>query len=163
MEYRELIDQFAEKLGGDVEITPDEDGTVMLEVDGMPLTIMGMEEVGQAALVGVVGEPPPADKMERLYKAILEANHNFAGTGGATFSINPDTGDVSLCRLIPLALADADGFFTETERFVNTLETWRKIVEDFRGAEVETSVEAKNDVPEAASEMANGIGGFMQV
>lgn len=154
MSYEELIKAFAEKLGGAVDLSPDADGTVMLDVDGLELTIMGMEEIGQVALIGIIGVPPPEEKMERLYRAMLEANHNFAGTSGATLSINPDTGKVSLCKILPLALADGDGFFKEIERFVNTLETWHKLVEDFRGVV---------DEPAAApSEMTFG-GGFMQV
>jgi len=82
MSYEELIKAFAEKLGGAVDLSPDADGTVMLDVDGLELTIMGMEEIGQVALIGIIGVPPPEEKMERLYRAMLEANHNFAGTSG---------------------------------------------------------------------------------
>jgi len=163
MTYDDLLKDFGEKLGGGVDLTPDDAGAVGLDIDGMALTIIGLEEVGQVVLSGVIGEPPPADRMERLYKAMLEANHNFAGTAGATMSINPGDGKVSLCKALPLALTDGESFFPEVERFVNTLETWRKIIEDFRGAELETSAEAKGDVPEAVSEMTGGFGGFMQV
>jgi len=160
MEYQELLDSFAKKLGGEVEIKPDASGAVMLDVDGMPLSIMGMEELGLVALIGVIGEPPPEDRMERLYAALLEANHNFAGTAGATLSINPETRNISLCKTMPLALADADGFFNDVERFVNTLENWRKLVSDYRGAEIESKTAS---APQADEALPLGGSGFMQV
>lgn len=158
MQYDELLKAFSAKLGG-MELKPDDSACVVLDVDGMPLTIMGLDELRHVALTGVIGEPPPAEKMERLYRALLIANHNFAGTNGATISINPETGKVSLCRLISLELTDADAFFADVEQFVNTLETWRKLVNDFRGAELE---------PEVGSEVTEqgldrGLAGFMQV
>lgn len=152
MQYEELLKAFGTKLGC-IDLKPDEASCVALEVDGMPLTIMGLDELRQVALTGEIGEPPPAEKMERLYRTLLIANHNFAGTHGATISINPETGKISLCRLVSLELTDADAFFTDVERFVNTLETWRKLVSDFRGAVLE---------PEAV-EFDSGLAGFMQV
>jgi len=155
MTYDELLKTFGEKLGGSVELTPDESGAVVLDIDEMQLTILGLEDVGQVVLTGVIGEPPPEDRMEKLYRAMLEANHNFAGTFGATLSINPDDGKVSLCKAIPLAIADGDTFFADVEHFVNVLETWCKLVADFRGATDES------EKTEAAP--MDGLGGFMQV
>jgi len=175
MRFDELLKAFGEKLGGNMELTPDESGAVALDIDGMPLTILGLEEVGRVALVGVIGEPPPEEKMERLYRAMLEANHNFAGTAGATLSINPDTGKVSLCRMLPLELMDGEKFFSETEHFVNTLEMWRKLVEDFRGADLSAPrgegasgmVAAGADTADAAEPAGSfgmgDAGGFMRV
>jgi len=158
MTYGELLAAFGEKLGGGVELTPDDAGAVVLDVDEMQLTILGLEDVGQVVLTGVVGEPPPEDRIENLYRAILEANHNFGGTFGATLSINPDDGNVSLCKALPLALADGDSFFADVEHFINVLETWKKLVEDFRGAEMEDPDHAAGRrFPE------DGHDGFMQV
>lgn len=162
MTYDELLKSFGEKLGGGLVFEPDEAGAVTLSVDGMPVTILGLEEVGQVVLTGVVGETPPEDRMERLYKALLQANHNFAATAGATMSVDPADDRISLCKALPLALADAESFFAEVERFVNTLETWRKIVSDFRGQEIEpggdpeaSAMAGEPDFPRAD--------GFMQV
>jgi len=163
MTYDELLKAFGAKMGEGVELKPDDAGTVALDVDGMAVTILGLEELGLVVLSGVVGEPPPADRMERLYKAMLVANHNFAGTFGATLSINPDDGKVSLCKALPLALADGDSFFTDVERFINTLETWVKLVADFRGADL--GGDAAGAPADAAMPPGGfgGMGGFMQV
>lgn len=161
MTYDELLKAFSEKLGGGVDLTPDESGAVVLDVDEMQVSIMGLEEVGQVVLTGVVGEPPPEDHLERLYKSILEANHNFVGTFGATLSIDPENGNVGLCKSIPLSLADGDSFFTDVEHFINVLETWRRLVEDFRAIADAPSDTPSGDTPSAGG--LDGLGGFMQV
>ena len=38
----------------------------------------------------------------------------------------------SLCKALVPAGLDADGFFAETESFVNTLHAWAEIIRDFR-------------------------------
>ena len=38
----------------------------------------------------------------------------------------------SLCKALVPAVLDADGFFAETESFVNTLHAWADIIRDFR-------------------------------
>jgi len=129
---------------------------VSLDVDEMQLTILGLEETGLVVLTGQVGEPPPEERIERLYRALLEANHNFAGTFGATLSIDPVSGVISLCRAIPLALADGDSFFSDVEHFVNVLETWKRLVEDFRAA-------ADEPDETVLSPASGGMGGFLQV
>jgi len=163
MSYDELLKAFGEKMGGSVDMTPDDAGAVALDVDGMALTILGLEEIGQVVLTGVIGEPPPEDRMERLYKAMLMANHNFAGTFGATLSVNPDDGKVSLCKTLPLALSDGESFFAEVEHFANTLETWIKLVADFRGAEIGDGAAGapSNEAPGGGG--FGDMGGFMQV
>lgn len=164
MSYDDLIKAFGEKLGGGIELKPDETGTVMLDVDGMPLSILGLEDIGLVVLSGIIGEPPPADGKERLYEAILKANYNFMGTSGATMSINPDSGEVSLCKALPLDLTDGDKFFAETEGFLNVLESWRKIVSDFRGSIDEPAHKAEDAGGTGAAADFGGFGnGFMQV
>jgi len=164
MQYNELLKVFGEKLGGGMDLTPDAAGAVMLDVDGMPLTILNLEEVDLVALVGVVGEPPPEERMERLYRVLLEANHNFAGTAGSTLSINQETGKVSLCRVLPLALTDGDTFFGEVERFVNMLETWRKLVADYRAADSSPETPPSPSAEPRETDLGTGFGsGFMRV
>jgi len=162
MNYDELMKSLGERMGG-VRLLPDDEGCVALDVDGMPLTIMGLDELRQVALTGEIGEPPPADRMERLYHALLVANHNLVGTRGATISINPETGRLSLCRLFPLDSIDVDAFSAGVEQFVNTLETWRRIVDDFHGAEIKPEGGGKVDDAGADFEFGGGLAGLMKV
>ena len=131
MEGSEIIKLFCEKTG--IGFEPDADGTVNIEVDGAVVTISDLREIDAIALVGDLGEPPP-ERLEALYKVMLEANHLFGGTCGATISRDPKTGRFALCRVMPCAVADGDFFYAEVERFASTLETWGKIVRDFRDA-----------------------------
>lgn len=166
MVYIELVRAFAKKLGDGVKLEPDESGAVMLDVDGMSLTIMGLEDVGLVVLSGVIGVPPPEERKERLYEAVLKANYNFSGTAGATMSINPDTDELTLCKALPLNLVDGETFFAETESFLNVLESWRKIVSNFRGHVDEPSLTDGKEaaVPVGLDGLGGGFGsGFMQV
>ena len=43
-----------------------------------------------------------------------------------------ETGNFSLCKALVPAVLDAEGFFAETESFVNTLHAWAEIIRDFR-------------------------------
>ena len=131
MEASEIIKSFCAKVG--IGFEPDADGTVNLEVDGATVTINDLREISAVALVGDLGEPPP-ERLEDLYKTMLEANHLFGGTAGATISRDPKTGRFSLCRVLPCVAIDEDSFYAEVERFVSTLEAWTRIVRDFRDA-----------------------------
>ena len=131
MEASEVIKTFCERVG--IAFEPDDDGTVSLEVDGSVVTINDLREIDAIVIVGDLGEPPP-ERLEALYKVMLEANYLFGGTCGATISRDPKTGRFALCRVMPCVIADGDFFYAEVERFASTLETWVKIIRDFRDA-----------------------------
>ena len=149
MTFEELMVEAGRRLGLDMVV---HEGATQLTVDGMDVSILEMPTLESVVLNAVVGDPPPQGR-EALYRAMLEANSTFAGTAGATLSVNPDGGALVLTRLTPLALLDADRFLSLLESFVNVLETWRKIVADYRPDE---SRPAADDAP--------GLGaGFLQV
>ena len=131
MESSELIKSFGEHLG--VELALDTDGACAIDVDGLAVTINDLTEINSIALTGDLGEPPP-ENLEALYKALLEANHLFNGTAGATLSLDASTGHFALCRVMPCMTLDVDTFVSEVEHFVNVLETWTKIIVNFREA-----------------------------
>lgn len=154
MNGKELMADLARRLNIEVP----EGDSLSFEADDLAVTVNYIVEIDALVLVGDVGEPPP-ERLEGLYKAILSANHLFAGTGGATLALDGDSGRVTLCRTLPLALLDADSLYADVERFVNTAETWRKIVVDYRGAaETASSLGA-----EALDSPSFPGGGFMQV
>ena len=131
METAELIRKLGEAVG--VELELDENGMASFEADGMATTVADMPELDAVALTGDIGEPPP-ERLEALYKALLEAQHLFAGTAGATISIDPETGRFALNRVLPLKILDEETFIKQVETFVNTLETFSKLVGNFRAA-----------------------------
>ena len=52
-------------------------------------------------------------------------------TGGATFSINPDTGNLTLCKALVTAILDDSEFFQEAESFINALHSWAGIISNY--------------------------------
>ena len=153
MEAKELIADIAKRIG----LEYDGGDTFSFEADGLVVAISNLPELDAIALPGDIGEPPP-ERLEGLYKTLLGANHFFGGTAGATISLDPDTGRIALCRALPLATLDGEKFYAEVERFVNTAETWAKVVSDYRGAAAEAPDEGA-----AEERPAFGAGGFMQV
>jgi len=129
MEINDIIKSFSEKIG--MEIVPSDDGVYMFEVDEMIITFHVLPELDEIVLTGDIGEPPP-ERLENLYKTILEAQYLFNGTAGATISLNSENNHFSLCKALPCKILDGDSFFSEAEQFVNTLEVWAKMVENYR-------------------------------
>ena len=153
MDSKELIADIAKRIG----LEYDGGDTFSFEADGLVVAISSLPELDAVVLTGDVGEPPP-ERLEGLYKTLLGANHLFGGTAGATISLDPDTGRIALCRALPLMTLDGEKFYAEVERFVNTAETWAKVVADYRGAAAEAPDEGA-----AEERPAFGAGGFMQV
>ena len=87
---------------------------------------------------------------------MLEANHLFAGTAGATISRDHETGRFHLCRQEPLAILDADSLAALVESFVNTLEIWRKAIASYRPV-AKSAAEGTDEAPQF------GVTGFVRV
>ena len=145
MEASEIIKSFCEKAG--IGFEPDADGSLAFEADGLRVTISELHELDAIALVGDLGEPPP-ERLETLYKIMLEANHLFGGTAGATLSLDHETGRFVLCRVLQCKAIDDDSFYAEVERFVSSLETWTKVIGNFRDSPPsdDKAMEASSDV-----------------
>ena len=150
MTFDELIRDFGGQIG--VELTP-RDGMVALDVDGMSVLIQELHELDAVVVLGEIGEPPPQG-LEALLSSMLNANYLFTGTGGGTLSRDPESGKFYLCRWKALALADATSFAAMMDRFLNVLETWRKLVADYRPAE---------PAADEAGLPAFGSSGFLQI
>ena len=158
MTFDDLMNEAGRKLG--VELVT-HDGMTRLTIDDMEVSVLEIVALDAVALSGVIGEPPPQglapQGLAPLYRAMLEANFNFAGTAGATLSVSPEDGALTLARLVPLACLDADAFLSILEGFVNVLEAWRKIVADYRP-------DATGEAPPAPSAGAPQISdGFLPV
>lgn len=153
MAFDDLMNEAGRKLG--VELVA-HDGMTRLTIDDMEVSVLEIVALDAVALSGVIGEPPPQG-LAPLYRAMLEANFNFAGTAGATLSVSPEDGALTLARLVPLACLDADAFLSILEGFVNVLEAWRKIVADYRP-------DAPGEAPPAPSAGAPQVSdGFLRV
>ena len=152
MTFEELISGLGSKIG--VELTSD-DGSCVINVDDMVVTLMSLPDSDRLAVHGEIGDPPP-EGLEQLLSAMLEANHLFAGTAGATISRDHETGRFHLCRHEPLATLDADSLAALVESFVNTLEIWRKAIASYRPV-AKAAAERTDGAPQF------GANGFVQV
>ena len=129
MEFKELVKALGEKLGIELDGT---EGACGLDVDG---TTVILQDAGEMLLVrGEIGEPPPQD-MESLFRAVLDANFLYQGTGGATIARSPENGLLVLQKYDWLERTDADRALATVTRFAETLAAWRRILADYRPQE----------------------------
>ena len=149
MTFEELISGLGSKIG--VELTSD-DGSCVINVDDMVVTLMSLPDSDRLAVHGEIGDPPP-EGLEQLLSAMLEANHLFAGTAGATIS---RAGRFHLCRQEPLATLDADSLAALVESFVNTLEILRKAIASYRPV-AKSAADCTDEAPQF------GANGFFRV
>lgn len=157
MNSQDLIRHFGEKLGIDLAF---EDGSCAFEADGSLIAIHDLPEIDTIVISGDLGEPPP-ERLENLYKTLLEANYLFRETSGATISLDPDTGRFSLCRIFICSATDEVSFFDAIEKFVNGVELWSRLIRDFRAAAVEATDNEKES--DTGSEVQLTSSGFMSV
>ena len=84
----------------------------------------------------------PLQGRERLYRAMLEANNIFMGTGGSTLSLEAASDHVLLQRFDHLESFARQGAGQMVAGFIETALSWRRIIRDFRPeAELEVSQE----------------------
>ena len=152
MTFEELISALGERIGVDLAA---EDGSCVINVDDMVVTLMSLPDSDRLAVHGEIGDPPP-EGLEQLLSAMLEANHLFAATAGATISRDHETGRFHLCRHEPLATLDVDSLAALVESFVNTLEIWRKAIASYRPV-AKSAAESTDEAPQF------GATGFVQV
>lgn len=131
MEFKELIADFAARVGVTESVEVDDENRCAFEIDGMGVIAQGLDEVGVVSLLAFIAPPPP-ERLERLYRRLLEANHLYRETFGATLSVDPESGLVCLVKHLPAATLDGEGFFREAGLFTNAIEHWKTVVENFR-------------------------------
>lgn len=160
MELKEIIAEFAAEVGL-ADIAPDEDGAYNLLIDEMQVSFRETPEGGPAYFFATVGDLPPAAG-EVFYRMMLEAMYLGKGTGGASLSIDGERGLVCLHRIVSLEGLDLDGFKKALEVFVNTLETWRKTIADYREL-APVLADAAKDAADESRQLGMGLDGVMQV
>ena len=153
MEFNELIKGLSEKLG--LGLSPQDD-VYVLGIDDMQVTLQALNEVDLLSTYGEIGEPPPQG-LEQLLTAMLSANHLFQGTAGATISRDPESGKFHLCHCETLSIMTVERLMESLEKFVNVLETWRKLVADYRPSDPAAGAAYTEEPPPF------GADGFMAV
>lgn len=154
MDANEILQGFSKRIGTEISLA---DNACSLAVDEMLVTILYLPEIDAITLSGDLGEPPP-ERLEGLYKTLLQVQYLFRGTGGATISLNPETDRFALCEALPLRALDTDAFCAKFETFANTLESFTRLIANFR--EAVDNVPAPDEIEEPTAEF--GLGGFIR-
>lgn len=128
MDGFEIIKAFGEKLGMELEL--DNAYSCSFQADEVIVTITVLSEIDQIAIYGDLGAPP-AEQLEHLYKMMLEANHMYSSTFGATLSLNSQNDHFSLCKVIPCRALDNELFYSEMESFISICDNWFKIIRNY--------------------------------
>ena len=158
MEFREFIQQFAERFG--IQMPEIVDEAAAFDADGMPFFLMRVVNEGEGDYLVVaadLGEPPP-ERLEKLYQALLDAGHNFAGAGGGVLARNPSDGHIWLQSREPFALMDIETAISKVKTLGDAAINWRDIIREYREG---TSIPE----PAKADDASGGEGnpGFMMV
>ena len=154
MELKELIDAFTSSTG--IDSAHSVDGVWRFSADEH---VFGLMEDSSGESLLIFGEiPAPQPGSENAFrKAVLEANFFLRGTGGATFSINPESGAYTVFRSERLDRLTPESFFSLVEKFVNTLATWKWISVE---SQAESVVKEPEETPPASLDPTLG---FMSV
>ena len=154
---------FAAKLGiADIEVR---DGTCSLEIDGIPVEILETPDGSHLVASAAIGTPP-LEKTEDFLRMILEANVELFGRSSIVFGKLPGESDLVLQWQLPAQGIDLESFCTKLEAFMNNVEQWRRVLEDFGSATDEVAImeEEASVLSSSASDAIYGdLSGFMQV
>ena len=163
MTFQELIQGTGELLGLE-EFAPDEEGFCTLESEEGAINIINIsEEYKLVLLQAVVGALPVENSEAAIHKA-LEANCGFKQTGGATLSINSETGEFELVRYLALELLEPASFLAFLERFAATLLEVRGILKETEPEDAEAGEEAPdNDASPSTDPFEMASHGFVRI
>ena len=129
MTFGEVIDGIGKNLV--VELV-DEGGAAAVQVDGNTIIFQAADD-DLVLLHADLGEIAPENR-DRVLAAAMEANWLYEGTGGGTLAVNPADGRLHLEKYTWFDRLVPDDTLSMIERFVATVETWRKILSDYHGA-----------------------------
>ena len=144
MEANILLKELGARIG--IELAFDADGICAFKADDMVIVLHNLDDY-EFALVGDIGEPP-LDGLERLYRMMLEANHLFGGTGGATISFDAERDHFALVKIFDSRNLDVDTFIEAVSKFTSVLEMWTKLTANwhFTPDEPQSDISTPDDV-----------------
>ena len=105
-------------------------------------------------LNGLVGEPP-TEGGETFAKILLKGNTILMSTKAAALVQNPESGAYVLIERIPSS--DFEKFCESLGKFVDTLESWHNILNDFNPAAAAAKAMASEKEAEQLHALRNGF------
>jgi hypothetical protein len=100
------------------------DGVCCLEVADRFGVQIEWEPTGNALVFLSRVADAPATGREEFFRILLEANFLFQGTTGETLCLNPESGEVMLCRVFPLDTTPVSVLLEEFTFFLQTTDFW---------------------------------------
>ena len=131
MEFKQLVAGFGEKVGAP-ELAPDEDGAVVIENELIRLTVQELPEMGKILIHCEFGEPP-VENAAQFERKMLQANFMYRGTGGATLSMDEESGRYYLSRYDEMGGLTVERFCALLDSFMSIAAEWRVVCDGFRG------------------------------
>ncbi len=163
MEFNELIRKFAERFGLETpEIVED---AAAFDADGMPFLVMRVADEGESEYLVIaadLGEPPP-ERLERLYEALLDAGHAFAGAGGGVFVRNPADGHIWLQLREAYSSIDVETAISKARTLGDAAVNWRDIIREYREGASIPGTKAPGEASGEAPGGSEGEKGFLMV
>ena len=135
MTFTELVAALSKEVGSEIETDSDTCAVRTGTDESLSVTILiqGFDERGALLMTADLGQPPP-ERLELLYRTILEANDLFRDTCGATLSVNPATGNVRLQRFDLYDVLLEVGVSKALTLFASVATQWAALVRDYRDA-----------------------------
>ena len=143
MDFKSLMSYLSDQIGLD-GLKPDENGECQLFCEETAITIQDCPSINMLLMAAPVAQMQEHEDSV-LLKTLLEANFAFAGTRGATLSIDPATSILYLSRYDALNDLSQEHFYKDFLDFVTVLYKWQKRIEDYRHGHVE-SLEGANTI-----------------
>jgi hypothetical protein len=151
MTFSEIVDALSRELGAQFE---NHDDAIGFDVGGKAFFMMRVAQPGASeylVMAADLGEVPP-ERPEKLYQALLDAGHNFAGAGGGVLARNPGDGHIWLQSREPFASMDVETAVSKVKALGDAAINWRDIIREYReGASIPE--------PEAATTYEAPVGG----
>ncbi len=97
-------------------------------VDDVPVSLLyeGLEDIGDMVFYTPLGKPQEGNEA-LTHSSLLQANHLWAATGGATLGLLKD-GTVTFCYRTPLNLLKADTLGETLSLFASHAQTWMAVL-----------------------------------
>ncbi len=132
MNFDRLVEDLGRELGIELECL---NGACGIDMDGATIILQQAGGARGDILImrADLGELPQQRKAV-LMQTLLEANHLFRGTGGATIAIDPDSGRLNMMRYDWLDRLDGRSAFEALEKFAATISAWQRTIADFSEA-----------------------------
>lgn len=121
-QVQQILAEFGRGIGLD-SLALDANGYCCLGFDEVVVNIEWVPRSEQLMLYCHLGFVP-AQADAAWYRELLEANHFFRGTGGATLGVDPATQSIAMVQPLALAILTPARLETELQGFVNGAEAW---------------------------------------